>query len=177
MKNQNIRNTNTKEKIINAFIALLKKKSIEDITIKTITEKAQINRATFYAHFEDKFYLFNYMTNSSIFNVVNESITHHSDSITNQIDNLFDSIINYLNNIKHNCPYSYNKLFPYLRPLFIDTITKKLNHIIKNEPIYNMLIAGAIFDAAEISLADSSEHSYSEIQEKLMVFINSYKNL
>lgn len=111
MKKQNIRNTNTKEKISSAFIELLKKKSIEDITIKEITEKSKINKATFYAHFEYKFYLFNYMTNSSIFDVINKSKTHNYDNITTQTGNLFYSIMHYLNNMKSNCPYNYTKLF------------------------------------------------------------------
>lgn len=40
--------------IKNSFIKLLKEKSISKITIKEICEEADINRATFYAHFRDQ---------------------------------------------------------------------------------------------------------------------------
>lgn len=49
-KVKNIRMTHTKQSIINAFFALVSKKDFEKITIADITNGAQVNRATFYAH-------------------------------------------------------------------------------------------------------------------------------
>lgn len=43
----------TKKNIINAFIALRSKKSLEKITIKELCEHAMINKSTFYAHYAD----------------------------------------------------------------------------------------------------------------------------
>ena len=43
----------TKKSIINAFIELRSKKSLEKISIKELCEKAQINKSTFYSHFAD----------------------------------------------------------------------------------------------------------------------------
>ncbi|RIP07912.1 TetR/AcrR family transcriptional regulator, partial [Staphylococcus gallinarum] len=48
----------TKQAIKNAFIQLLNKKDLEKITIQDITELADINRGTFYLHYEDKYILF-----------------------------------------------------------------------------------------------------------------------
>lgn len=42
----------TKQAIKNAFIQLLNKKDLEKITIQDITELADINRGTFYLHYE-----------------------------------------------------------------------------------------------------------------------------
>ncbi|MGV7118733.1 TetR/AcrR family transcriptional regulator [Paenibacillus kyungheensis] len=44
----------TKYEIRNAFISLLKIKAFDVVTVKDITEEANINRATFYKHYEDK---------------------------------------------------------------------------------------------------------------------------
>ena len=45
----------TKDSLILSFETLLGKKKFEDITINEICENANIRRATFYKHFEDKY--------------------------------------------------------------------------------------------------------------------------
>lgn len=44
----------TRKLIMDAFRSLGKEKDIESITVKDIAERATVNRATFYAHFEDQ---------------------------------------------------------------------------------------------------------------------------
>jgi len=45
----------TRQLLLQAFTAVLaEKRSIHSITIRDITQRATVNRATFYAHFEDK---------------------------------------------------------------------------------------------------------------------------
>jgi len=50
----------TRGLIQQAFMALLAEKGFSAITVQDITERAEINRATFYAHFSDKYALFEY---------------------------------------------------------------------------------------------------------------------
>jgi Transcriptional regulator len=55
MKNkEDLRIIRTKKLIMTAFVELLREKTFEKITIREISERAMINRATFYAHFENK---------------------------------------------------------------------------------------------------------------------------
>jgi len=49
--------TRTKNLIRDALKALLVEKSFESISVQDIAERATVNRATFYAHFQDKFAL------------------------------------------------------------------------------------------------------------------------
>lgn len=51
----------TRDLIRNAMEALMGEKDFNTITVQDIAERADINRATFYAHFEDKYALLNYM--------------------------------------------------------------------------------------------------------------------
>lgn len=44
----------TQGMLIDAFLSLCQEKNFGDITIKDITEQANVNRSTFYAHYEDK---------------------------------------------------------------------------------------------------------------------------
>lgn len=45
----------TKQAILDALIELINEKGFESLTVKDITTRAQINRGTFYAHYQDKF--------------------------------------------------------------------------------------------------------------------------
>jgi len=45
----------TRNLILTAFDELLPEKGFRSLTVQDITDKAEINRATFYAHFNDKY--------------------------------------------------------------------------------------------------------------------------
>lgn len=49
--------TRTRKLIRDALISLLMEKSFESISVQDIAERATVNRATFYAHYTDKFAL------------------------------------------------------------------------------------------------------------------------
>ncbi len=52
----------TRNLILRAFEELLNEKGFAEITIQDIAERAEINRATFYAHFPDKYALLQFST-------------------------------------------------------------------------------------------------------------------
>ena len=50
----------TRSLILRSFEALLAEKGFETISVQDVTDKAEVNRATFYAHFTDKYALLDY---------------------------------------------------------------------------------------------------------------------
>ena len=50
----------TRNLILQAFGSLLAEKGFESISVQDVTDKAEINRATFYKHFVDKYALLDY---------------------------------------------------------------------------------------------------------------------
>ena len=54
MKKEDLRVTKTKQSIKNSFIELVKKKGYNKVSVTDIVSKANINRNTFYLHYEDK---------------------------------------------------------------------------------------------------------------------------
>ena len=59
----------TKMVLKESFIELLEKKDISQITIKEICEDADINRATFYAHYNDQYDLMSKIENEMLDNI------------------------------------------------------------------------------------------------------------
>lgn len=55
MPKKDPRTLRTRQLIVDSFLSLASEKDFNNITVRDITEKATINRATFYAHFDDKF--------------------------------------------------------------------------------------------------------------------------
>lgn len=76
-KARNIRMTQTKQSLINAFFNLASKKDFEKITIADITRGAQVNRATFYAHFNDKYDLIDFIMGD----FASASIENHTSGV------------------------------------------------------------------------------------------------
>jgi AcrR family transcriptional regulator len=50
----------TRQLLLDSFQSLLADKNFEAISVQDVAEKAQVNRATFYAHFTDKYALLDY---------------------------------------------------------------------------------------------------------------------
>lgn len=78
----------TRQLIKEAFRDLLRKKGFDAITIKDIAQKATINRATFYAHFEDKYALLDEVTEQAFHEMIPEQVANareFTDEICDQL--------------------------------------------------------------------------------------------
>ena len=62
----------TKQSIKKAFLELRKKKSIEKITVRELSEIAMINKATFYLHYSDIYELADEVENNTIQEIFDE---------------------------------------------------------------------------------------------------------
>ena len=56
----------TKKLLVEAFQEVSREKRMSQITVKDITERATVNRATFYAHFTDKYDILDYTLSETI---------------------------------------------------------------------------------------------------------------
>jgi AcrR family transcriptional regulator len=58
-----------------ALTELLSEKRFHNITVQDIAERAEVNRATFYAHFEDKYALLNYSVREEFRKRVDQTVS------------------------------------------------------------------------------------------------------
>ncbi|WP_207940409.1 hypothetical protein DOK78_002105 [Enterococcus sp. DIV2402] len=63
------RNTQTKDKIKEAFINLINEKGLEGMTVSDIARQCNINRGTFYLHYVDKYDLMEKLEMEAIYNL------------------------------------------------------------------------------------------------------------
>ncbi|GAA3410088.1 TetR/AcrR family transcriptional regulator [Paenibacillus hodogayensis] len=68
----------TRQLILQAFVSLLNKNDFNDITISDITKQATVNRATFYAHFADKYALLEALLADTFMEYIHNHV--HSDA-------------------------------------------------------------------------------------------------
>jgi AcrR family transcriptional regulator len=80
----------TRKWIMEAFTNLLQKKPMTAITVQDIADEADINRATFYAHFSDKQELFDHLVRESFLQMV---YSHIEEDAVYSVDNLKKLII------------------------------------------------------------------------------------
>ena len=69
----------TKKSIINSFLTLRSKKPLERITVKELSNAAQINKATFYLHYKDIYDLSEALENELLKTFSNSSFSRASD--------------------------------------------------------------------------------------------------
>ena len=71
----------TKSAIINSFLELRSKKPLERITVKELSDLAQINKATFYLHYKDIYDLSESLEDELLDNVL-DRISHPNAVLT-----------------------------------------------------------------------------------------------
>ncbi|MDU9352509.1 TetR/AcrR family transcriptional regulator [Staphylococcus warneri] len=104
----------TKSAIKYAFIQLLKERSLENITVQDIADKADINRGTFYLHYEDKYLLLTDMEDECI-----EQISKFTQFSEIQGDNV-----------------------EMIATLFIDKVLRNIiQHVYDNLDFYNTILS------------------------------------
>lgn len=95
----------TRSQIEQAFLEELDRKSLQAVTVGDITRRAGVNRATFYAHFEDKYALFNHVVRVTFSETLNAHlITTDPVYSPENMRNLIQATCDYFNYLNNQCP-------------------------------------------------------------------------
>lgn len=134
-----IRAIKTEEIICKVFFELLQTMDFQKITVRMITEKARINRTTFYKHYVDKYQLRDHLIDSYLLD-----FTNHMDMEFITLQTLDTEA--YRNKFKQNFIHLQKNKIPYMtlwnspllgRDFFnemLETGADKLENKIKMEP-------------------------------------------
>ena len=180
--------TVTKPLIRYAFITLLKEKSLEDITVHEIVEKALINRSTFYLHYKDKYDLYDAIVDDLLLGISKTLEKENFHSFEKLLSDYYnqnkplDITIHFLEHIHANADsYSVLLIQRDFQKQFIDIVSNFIN---KNGSlpliITNHIAYGSIGTIIEWLTKDTpySVHYLANLISRLAISeILEYKNL
>ncbi|NHN34179.1 TetR family transcriptional regulator [Paenibacillus sp. S3N08] len=176
-KVRNIRMTPTKQSLINAFVSLVNKKDFDKILIADITNGAQVNRATFYAHFNDKYELLDYMINDSASTVIEKRTLGVVKFDQNNIIQLVLAVCDFHQPPNIQCRRSYLSLAPLLKEKMIIELKKYMLRSLDNilteieKNFYVSIYANIIHEAGYLWASGDTSFHKEEVAMKVSLLI------
>lgn len=104
----------TRKLLQDALVSLLAEKSFQSITVQDIAERATLNRATFYAHFEDKFALVDHMVREMFREEVEKHVGNASSFAANKLPLLVVTVCEFIGAFHGHCAPPISNLNPPL---------------------------------------------------------------
>jgi AcrR family transcriptional regulator len=104
--------TRTRKLLIEAFLTLMAEKPFEAITIQDITTRATVNRATFYAHFTDKYALVDELIRDGFAQILQERLVAPAVAVQAHLRRLFLAVTDHWTAINGRCQHSYRVFEP-----------------------------------------------------------------
>ena len=175
---------NTAKKMDKALISLLEEKSFEYITVSEICKRAEVNRSTFYLHYENtvdllnetaRFLLDDFM---SYFNVDAKNITNKfKESSLNELNFISNEYLHpYLSYIKenkivfltvllHSVSFGFNEIFQRLYDNIFNPILERYNYPATDRKYAMMFYLNGITAIVTEWLKDGCEKTIQEVSQ------------
>ena len=93
----------TRGLILQAFEVLLAERGFETISVQDVTDKAEINRATFYAHFPDKSALLDYSVQKMFMTEIEKRTLNVCSYSQDNLRNLILAVVEFLSHLHTGC--------------------------------------------------------------------------
>ncbi|WP_315796025.1 TetR family transcriptional regulator [Paenibacillus sp. BIC5C1] len=177
-KVRDMRTTQTKQSLINAFFYFVSVKDFEKITIADLTQEAKVNRATFYAHFKDKYDLLDYIMGDSAIMAIERRTLGVTKFNQESINQLILAVCDFYQQPKLKCRQSYIGLvIPQLKEKIIyelkQYLSKSTDHPFsdREKDLYIPIYAQIIHEAGYLWASENIEFSKEEVARKISKWI------
>ncbi|MGI6333854.1 MAG: TetR/AcrR family transcriptional regulator [Saccharofermentanales bacterium] len=144
----------TKMVLKDSFINLLEKKDISRITIKELCEDADINRATFYAHYSDQYDLMERIQDELLDNIADYLAAYTKDELATLPVDTVEHIFEYIKENARLCKLLLSERgdLNFQKRVLMMVYEKNINDLIKNgvtsredaEYIYAFTLTGCV---------------------------------
>lgn len=172
----------TRQWLSKAFLELLEEKGLQKMTVQDISERAHVNRATFYAHYEDKYDLFNTIIDHTFQQKLESKISPMAEFNLGNLRVLILAVFEYLGQL--NAIYTKAEVHP--GPVIETRVQVKINELIldwlrKTQPsqmkwsstpdITASVISWAIFGAGLMWSRDRSRYQAEHVADNTLLLI------
>ena len=103
----------TRQLLQQAFIELFQEKGFASITVQDIAERATVNRATFYAHYEDKYALMDSMLREHFQQMVGSKLSPMPQWGVSSLRILISAVFDFLKEVHKGCKPTYSQFDPF----------------------------------------------------------------
>jgi AcrR family transcriptional regulator len=140
--------TRTRKLIQDAFIELANEKGFDAVSIKDISARATINRATFYAHYEDKFALLTDMTRLAFEQRISERVPKAETLNESACRELIAVTLDYLTAFYKTCRIDRENVAGLIDKTAREVLERAVAKLTDTE-MAAAIISAAIYGAAE----------------------------
>ncbi|MFF2911413.1 TetR/AcrR family transcriptional regulator [Paenibacillus sp. NPDC057934] len=155
----------------------MNEKDFEKITVADLTKGAQVNRATFYAHFNDKYELLDYIVNESASAVIEKHTSGNMKFDKEYIHQLVLAVCDYHQPPNFQCRSSYFSLIPQLKDKMLFELKKKLSKSLDliyadiEKSFYVPIYASIILEAGYLWASGQVPFDKEEVAKKASLII------
>ena len=150
----------TRNLILHAFDELLAEQNFENISVQEVTDRAQINRATFYAHFQDKYALLDYSIAQMFRQEIEKrtlNVCHYS---LDNLRNLILAVIEFLSRLHRDCAQPHQQFEALVEVQIKQQVYALLSHWLEQaSPPITIEIPATVATWAIYGLASHYSHN------------------
>jgi len=118
----------TRSLILRSFESLLAEKGFESISVQDVTGKAEVNRATFYAHFHDKYELLDYSISQMFRQEIEKRTLSACHYTPDNLRNLILAVCDFLSNVHNECAQPHQQFESLVEGTIKNIIFELLSH-------------------------------------------------
>ncbi|MBO0960899.1 TetR/AcrR family transcriptional regulator [Neobacillus sp. MM2021_6] len=122
----------TRQLLQDSFTSLIREKDFNSITIGDIANRATVNRATFYAHFTDKYELLDSTITSEFRDNLKQRINCQSIFTQEIVSNILFVMCDYHKNLSTVCSSRYESLGSVIQNNVIEELGNLIYHLLVN---------------------------------------------
>ncbi len=172
----------TRQLLHQTMLDLMQEKSFASITVQDIAERSTLNRATFYAHFEDKYDLLDSIMREGVQQALAASVPDPAPLNRATLQAVCRTMFIYLAGIQNHCKSRDRQLDPMLEKAAQEVLEGFMMHWLQQAPPHSLpcgacvdtvaaVMSWAIFGAASQWSQDARTRSADEVATQVATIL------